>query len=103
MKMTMAWRGNKKNRKPVRVAHKPKIRWDQLGFVDSLDVQTPTSIEEIRLQVTALASRGIGADTRARSAKQGASLDGLSRRKRSEQRATRAGRQKSATPPPHTI
>ena len=41
MKMTMAWRGNKKTRKPVRVAHKPKIRWDQLGFVGSLDAQDP--------------------------------------------------------------
>jgi|GEM_PF-532967 hypothetical protein len=103
MKMTMAWRGNKKTRKPVRVAHKPKIRWDQLGFVGSLDAQAPTSIEEIRLQVTALASRGIGADTRARSAKQGASLDGLSHRKRGEQRAKRAERQKNITPPPRTI
>jgi hypothetical protein len=97
MKMTMAWRGNKKTRKPVRVAHKPKIRWDQLGFVGALNAQAPTSIEEIRLQVTALASRGIGADTRARSAKQSASLDGLSHHKR------RAGRQKSVTPPRRTI
>ena len=103
MKMTMAWRGNKKTRKPVRVAHKPKIRWDQLGFTGSLDDQAPTSIEEIRLELPHSQVGGIGADTRARSAKQSTSPDGLSHRKEGEQRAKRAGRQKSITPPPRTI
>lgn len=56
-----------KNRKRKRPVQKPKIRWDVLGLQGVSTGSQPLSIEDIRRQVTNLASTGIGQDTRMRS------------------------------------
>ena len=45
---------------------KPKIRWEVLGLLDPKSVDTASSIETIRREVSSLASHGIGPDTRSR-------------------------------------
>ena len=54
---------SKKNRR----TSKPKIRWDLLGLTDPSLVETTTSIETIRREVSLLASRGFGQETTIRS------------------------------------
>jgi len=68
MKISTVWGGNKAARKRKRPVQKLKIRWDVLGLQSgSADDQSP-SIDDIRRQVTSLASAGFGAETRSRSA-----------------------------------
>jgi hypothetical protein len=64
MKMSTVWRRKKSSAK--RPVHKPKICWDALGLPVATH-QPTVSIEEIRRQVTSLASRGFGQGTRSRS------------------------------------
>jgi hypothetical protein len=53
-------------RKRKRTVRPAKIRWDRLGLQDpALGKPTP-SMEDIRRQVTSLASRGLGTGTRSR-------------------------------------
>ena len=66
MKMSSVWRQNKSAAKRKRPVHKPKICWDSLGL-PSTPLESVASIEEIRRQVTTLASRGFGQGTRSRS------------------------------------
>lgn len=67
MKMSTVWGSNKAMRKRKRTVPKTKIRWDVLGLQDP-DLEGPSpSIEDIRRQVTSLASRGLGPGTRSRS------------------------------------
>jgi hypothetical protein len=66
MKMSSVWRQNKSTTKRKRPIHKPKICWDSLGL-PSTPHASVASIEEIRRQVTSLASRGFGQGTRSRS------------------------------------
>jgi len=67
MNMSSVWGANKAARKRKRSVRKAKIRWDVLGLQDpALDGPT-TSMEDIRRQVTSLASRGLGPGTRSRS------------------------------------
>lgn len=66
MKMSGVWRRNKSAGKRKRPVHKPKIRWDSLGLPATTH-ESAASIEEIRRQVTSLASRGFGQGTRSRS------------------------------------
>lgn len=56
-----------KNRKRKRPVQKPKIRWDVLGLQSVPSNDGSLSIEDIRRQVTSLASTGIGQETRLRS------------------------------------
>jgi hypothetical protein len=66
MKMSSVWRRNKTAAKRKRPVHKPKICWDSLGLPAMTD-ESVASIEEIRRQVSSLASRGFGQGTRSRS------------------------------------
>lgn len=59
MKITMSWPGNRKPHKEKRVIHKPKIRWQQLGFKDVANEPAATSMEEIRRQAVILSGRGL--------------------------------------------
>jgi hypothetical protein len=64
--MSSVWRRNKTAAKKKRPVHKPKICWDTLGLPATTH-ESVVSIEEIRRQVTSLASRGFGQGTRSRS------------------------------------
>jgi hypothetical protein len=64
--MSSVWRRNKTAAKKKRPVHKPKICWDTLGLPATTH-ESAVSIEEIRRQVTSLASRGFGQGTRSRS------------------------------------
>jgi hypothetical protein len=66
MKMSSVWRQSKSAAKRKRPVHKPKICWDSLGL-PALTNESTATIEEIRRQVTSLASRGFGQGTRSRS------------------------------------
>ena len=48
---------------------KPKIRWELLGLSDPRLIESTTPIEMIRREVSLLASRGFGAETTVRSAR----------------------------------
>ncbi|HET9962613.1 MAG TPA: hypothetical protein VFQ34_09785 [Nitrospiraceae bacterium] len=67
MKMTSVWRGNKASQKKKRAVPKVRIRWSQLGLMDPAIEPQETPMDQIRREVTALASLGFGAETRARS------------------------------------
>jgi hypothetical protein len=67
MKMSTVWGANKAGRKRKRTVLKPKIRWDVLGLQDPQIEGPSVSMEDIRRQVTSLASRGLGPGTRSRS------------------------------------
>ncbi len=68
MKITSVWRGNQSNhKKKKRTIPKLRIRWTELGLVDPALESHETPMDQIRRQVTALASTGFGAETRARS------------------------------------
>jgi len=67
MKMSTVWGANKAVRKRKRTVLKPKIRWDVLGLQDPQTEGPSVSMEDIRRQVTSLASRGFGSGTRSRS------------------------------------
>lgn len=66
MKMLSVWNRNKVGRK-TRPASKPKIRWELLGLSEPESMESTTSIESIRREVTSLASTGFGQGTRSRS------------------------------------
>lgn len=68
MKMSTVWGGNKSARKRKRPVQKLKIRWDVLGLHDASKDGASRSIEDIRRQVTSLASQGFGPETTSRSA-----------------------------------
>ena len=67
MKITSVWRGNKPNHIKNRTVPKLRIRWTELGLVDPSVESHETPMDQIRREVTALASSGFGAETRARS------------------------------------
>ena len=67
MKMTSVWRGNKPNRKQKRAVPKLRIPWTELGLIDPSAISQERSMEQIRREVSALASTGFGEETRARS------------------------------------
>ncbi len=67
MKITSVWRGNKTHRKPKRTVPKLRIPWGELGLGDPSAPSEERSMEQIRREVTELASAGFGEETRARS------------------------------------
>lgn len=67
MSMPTVWGGNKAARKRKRPVQKLKIRWDVLGLEPRSGDEQTQSIEEIRRQVSSLASHGFGQETRLRS------------------------------------
>lgn len=72
MKMSTVWGGNKAARKRKRPVQKLKIRWDVLGFDDASKDGPSRSIDDIRRQVTSLASQGFGPETKSRSSSKNA-------------------------------
>lgn len=71
MNMSTVWGGNNAARKRKRTVRKAKIRWDRLGLQDPALESPSQSMEDIRRQVTTLASHGFGAETRSRSGTKG--------------------------------
>ncbi|MGH7250371.1 MAG: hypothetical protein ACREIK_00775 [Nitrospiraceae bacterium] len=88
MKITMSWPGNRKTPKEKRVVHKPKIRWQQLGFKDLSEEPASISMDEIRRQVVVLSGRGLGHAARARAGEQSGPASGA----RTQGKANRAKR-----------
>jgi len=68
MKLSTGWRADKTKKNRARATRKPKIRWEVLGLPSPLDTSLTTSMEDIRLQVSNMASRGFGQGTRSRTA-----------------------------------
>jgi hypothetical protein len=68
MKLSTGWRADKTRKNRARATRKPKIRWEVLGLPGPLDTSVTTSMEDIRLQVSNMASRGFGQGTRSRTA-----------------------------------
>lgn len=64
--MSTVWRTSKNSQKKKRVAQKPKIRWQELGFSDSGETRTSISIEDIRREIVVMSSRGLGQGARSR-------------------------------------
>ena len=68
MKLSTGWRADKTRKNRARATRKPKIRWEVLGLPNPLDTSLTTSMEDIRRQVSSMASRGFGLGTRSRTA-----------------------------------
>lgn len=64
MNFSTGWRANKLKRTRVQSTRKPKIRWEVLGLPEPLDARLTTSMEDIRRQVSNLASHGLSESTR---------------------------------------
>ncbi|NWF71631.1 MAG: hypothetical protein HXY51_01110 [Nitrospirae bacterium] len=71
MKLSTGWRADKTRKNRARATRKPKIRWEVLGLPGPLDTNLTTSMEDIRRQVSNMASRGFGQGTRSRTAERG--------------------------------
>lgn len=70
MNLSSVWKDRRAGKKKKKSVHKPKIRWQLLGLTDPNSIDTTSSIETIRREVSSLASHGFGPDTRSRSAAQ---------------------------------
>jgi hypothetical protein len=68
MNFSTGWRTNKEREKRARVTRKPKPRWEVLGLPGPVDMNLTTSMEDIRRQVSNMASGGFGQGTRSRMA-----------------------------------
>lgn len=68
MKLSTGWRADKTRKNRARATRKPKIRWEVLGLPGPIDTSQTTSMEDIRRQVSNMASRGFGQGTRSRTA-----------------------------------
>ena len=77
MKLSTGWRADKTRKNRARATRKPKIRWELLGLPGPLDTRLTTSMEDIRRQVSSMASRGFGQGTRLRTADQEAKVSNL--------------------------
>jgi hypothetical protein len=68
MNLSSVWKGRKRGRKTS--VRKPKIRWQLLGLTDPKSIDSTSSIETIRREVSSLARYSFGSDTRLRSTPQ---------------------------------
>jgi hypothetical protein len=68
MKLSTGWRADKTRKNRARATRKPKIRWEVLGLPGPLDTSLQASMEDIRRQVSNMASHGFGQGTRSRTA-----------------------------------
>jgi len=66
MKLSTGWRADKTRKNRARATRKPKIRWEVLGLPGPVDASATASMEDIRQQVSNMASRGFGQGTRSR-------------------------------------
>jgi hypothetical protein len=76
MKLSTGWRADKTRKNRARATRKPKIRWEVLGLPGPIDTNLTTSMEDIRRQVSNMASRGFGQGTRSRTAEREAKTTG---------------------------
>jgi hypothetical protein len=74
MKLSTGWRADKTRKNRARATRKPKIRWEVLGLPSPLDTSLTPSMEDIRRQVSSMASRGFGQGTRSRTAEREAKI-----------------------------
>jgi len=74
MKLSTGWRANKTRKNRALATRKPKIRWEVLGLPIPLVTSSTTSMEDIRRQVSSMASHGFGQDTRFRTAEREANV-----------------------------
>ncbi|HSQ51297.1 MAG TPA: hypothetical protein VLL94_08510, partial [Nitrospiraceae bacterium] len=72
MKLSTGWRADKARKNRARATRKPKIRWEVLGLPNPLDASLTTTMEDIRRQVSNMASHGFGQGTRSRKAERAA-------------------------------
>jgi hypothetical protein len=68
MKLSPGWRADKTRKNRARATRKAKVRWEVLGLPGPIDTNVTTSMEDIRQQVSKMASCGFGQGTRSRSA-----------------------------------
>jgi hypothetical protein len=68
MKLSPGWRASKTRKTRAQATRKAKIRWEVLGLPGPVDTNLTTSMEDIRRQVSNMASRGFGQGTRSRTA-----------------------------------
>lgn len=74
MNLTSVWKNRRTGKK--KSVRKPKIRWDLLGLTDPDSVDSTSSMETIRREVSSLARYSFGPDTRLRAtAQESKSLD----------------------------
>jgi hypothetical protein len=77
MKLSSGWRADKTRKNRARATRKPKIRWEVLGLPNPLNnSQQITSMEDIRRQVSSMASHGFDQGTRSRTAEREAKTTG---------------------------
>jgi len=67
MNLASVWKDRRAGKKKKKSVHKPKIRWQLLGLTDPNSIDSTSSIETIRKEVSSLARHGLGPDTRLRS------------------------------------
>ena len=68
MNLSSVWKSRKAGKK--KSARKPKIRWHLLGLTDPNSLDSTSTIEAIRREVSSLARHGFGPNTRLRSTAQ---------------------------------
>jgi hypothetical protein len=94
MNLPSVWKDPRAGKKKKTSVHKLKIRWQLLGLTDPRSVDSTSSIEDIRQEVSSLARHDFGPNTRSRSiAQESKSLgrnhksgaNGIRRRKATEQ------------------
>ena len=68
MKLSPGWRADKTRKNRARATRKAKVRWEVLGLPGPIDTSLTTSMEDIRQQVSNMASCGFGQGTRSRTA-----------------------------------
>lgn len=67
VKMSTSWGSSKTSRRGRRTVLKTKIRWELLGLQDPALSDPAPSMDDIRRQISSMASRGFGPGTRSRS------------------------------------
>jgi hypothetical protein len=86
MNLSTGWRANKTRKTRTRAIRKPKVRWEVLGLPKPLDTSLTTSMEDIRRQVSSLASRGLGEGTHSGLPERGAKATNLAPASRGKRR-----------------
>jgi hypothetical protein len=68
MNLSSVWKNRKRGKKNS--VRKPKIRWQLLGLTDPKSIDSTSSIETIRREVSSLARHSFGPNTRLRATPQ---------------------------------
>jgi hypothetical protein len=70
MNLPSVWKDRRAGKKKKKSVHKPKIRWQLLGLTDPRSVDSTSSIEAIRQEISSLARHSFEPNTRSRSTAQ---------------------------------